>query len=130
MAQLMTLFWKFFRFGAVGVSGMIVDFGLTYLFKEIFKANKYVANSIGFIVAATSNYVLNRVWTFNSTNPEIGVEYLKFVVVSTIGLGINTLILWYFNQKKGYNFYVAKLIAIAVTLIWNFFVNLLYTFAV
>jgi len=129
MEQLITLFWTVFRFGVVGVSGMVVDFGLTYFFKEKVKLNKFVANSIGFICAATSNYILNRIWTFNSNNPEIGLQFMKFFVVSTIGLGINSAFLWLFNQKFGVKFYLAKLFAIGITLIWNFFINYLYTFA-
>ena len=129
MGNLMNLFWVFFRFGVVGVTGMGVDFGLTFIFKEIVKVNKFVANSIGFVFAATTNYFLNRIWTFNSHNPEIGTEFLKFFIVSSIGLLFNNFFLWIFHQKMGMKFYFAKLLAIGITLIWNFFVNYLYTFA-
>ena len=39
---------KFIKFLIVGVSGLIIDFGLTYLCKEKIKLNKYLSNSIGF----------------------------------------------------------------------------------
>lgn len=122
------LILKFLKFGIVGASGVIVDFGFTYLCKEIFKIQKYVANSIGFTIAASSNYVFNRIWTFHSLNPEIGLEYSKFLFISLIGLGINTLILWTLVSKFNKNFYVSKLFAIGVVTIWNFFVNLIFTF--
>ena len=80
---------KFLKFGVVGFSGVFVDFGITYLFKEIIKINKYVSNAIGFICAATSNYILNRIWTFESENADVATEYGKFMLVSVIGLGIN-----------------------------------------
>jgi putative flippase GtrA len=66
--------YKFIKFGAVGCSGMIIDFGITYLCKEIFKLNKYISNGIGFILAATSNYFLNRIWTFESCKEDIGIQ--------------------------------------------------------
>ena len=47
---------KFIKFCLVGFSGVFVDFGFTFLFKEVFKVQKYVANAIGFTIAATSNY--------------------------------------------------------------------------
>ena len=128
MEQYINLTWVFIRFGIVGFCGMIVDFGLTYLFKEILRVNKFVANSIGFTCAASVNYLLNRTWTFHSNNPEIRIEYTKFFVVSLIGLGVNNAILWFFNQKKGYHFYFSKLLAISITLAWNFTANYLYTF--
>lgn len=120
--------WKFIKFGIVGFSGVLVDFGFTYISKEWFKIQKYLANAIGFTLAASSNYFLNRWWTFHSQNPAIATEYSRFLFVSLIGLGINTLVLWLLVSRGKYNFYLAKLFAIAVVTIWNFIVNLNYTF--
>lgn len=122
------IFFKFLKFGVVGATGMIVDFGLTYFFKEIVKIQKYVANTIGFTAAATSNYFLNRIWTFNSTDPQITVQFFKFFFISLIGLGINTAILYVLVSKYKKNFYLSKLFAIAVVVIWNFVLNFIFTF--
>jgi putative flippase GtrA len=119
---------KFLKFGVVGFSGMIVDFGLTYLCKEKLRIQKYIANAIGFTCAATSNYIFNRVWTFNSHNPEIALEYGRFFGISLIGLLINTLVIYLLVSKTKTNFYLAKLVAIVIVTIWNFVVNLNYTF--
>jgi putative flippase GtrA len=127
--MLLDLFWKLLKFGIVGFSGIFVDFGITYILKEKVKTNKYLANAIGFSIAATSNYILNRLWTFNSQNPQIIVEYWHFLMVSMVGLGINSFILWLMITKYGRNFYLSKLIAIGITIIWNFGANVLFTFA-
>lgn len=121
------LITKFIKFGVVGASGIAVDFFITYLLKERVKINKYLANSAGFIVAASSNYILNRIWTFASNNPNILNEYFAFIFVSVLGLTINSLVLWYFVNKN-MNFYVSKLIAITFTMIWNFSSNMYFTF--
>lgn len=120
--------YKFIKFGIVGASGMVIDFGTTYIFKELVKVQKYIANAIGFTIAATTNYFFNRIWTFHSNNPEIAIEYSKFFFVSLIGLGINTLILWVFVSRYKMNFYLSKLFAICVVILWNFFVNVWFTF--
>ncbi|MDP4292732.1 MAG: GtrA family protein [Bacteroidota bacterium] len=122
------LFLKFVKFGVVGFSGMFVDFGFTYLTKEYLKVQKYIANAIGFTLAATSNYYLNRIWTFHSHNPNIGWEYSKFLLVSVMGLGISTLIIYILNGKFKMNFYIAKVFAIGGVTLWNFFVNIMFTF--
>jgi putative flippase GtrA len=122
------ILWKFIRFGLVGISGMGVDFGTTYLCKEIIRIPKYIANAIGFTLAASSNYIFNRIWTFHSQDPGILVEYSKFFFISLIGLGINTLILWILVSRFNRNFYISKLFAIGITMIWNFLANLLFTF--
>ena len=120
---------KLLKFGIVGCSGMIIDFGIAYLCKEILRINKFISNGIGFILAATSNYLLNRIWTFNSHTEEIGIQYMQFMIVSIVGLGINSLALYLLNERLKWNFYFSKLIAIGITTIWNFFGNLLFTFA-
>ncbi len=121
---------KFLKFGVVGFSGVFVDFGFTYLFKEKFKVQKYIANAIGFTIAASSNYYLNRIWTFNSNNPEIALEYGRFLGIALIGLLINTLVIYLLVSKTKTNFYLAKLVAIFIVTIWNFLINLNYTFVI
>lgn len=123
------LFLKFIKFGIVGFSGVFIDFGFTYLTKEYLKAQKYLDNAIGFTMAATSNYFLNRVWTFQSHNPNIGWEYSRFLLVSLLGLGISTLVIYILNGRFKMNFYLAKLFAIGGVTVWNFFVNIYFTFA-
>ena len=119
---------KFLKFCAVGFSGMLIDFGTTWLLKEKARINKYIANSTGFILAATSNYIWNRIWTFESTNSEIAVEYFSFILISVAGLGINNLVIYLLNDKMKLNFYLSKLLAIGVVTIWNFMMNFIITF--
>ena len=123
------LIYKFIKFGVVGFSGVLVDFGITFVCKEWFKIPKYVSNAIGFTVAASTNYYLNRIWTFYSKNPNMLREFGDFFIISLIGLAINTLILYLCVKKLKLNVYLAKLFAIGVTTIWNFSANYLYTFA-
>jgi putative flippase GtrA len=120
--------WKFIKFGVVGFSGVFVDFGFTYVCKEWLKIPKYIANAIGFSIAASSNYLFNRWWTFHSHNPQVIMEYSQFLAISLIGLGINTLILWVLVSKYKKRFYLSKLFAIGVVTIWNFLANYFITF--
>ncbi|MCL1822332.1 MAG: GtrA family protein [Prolixibacteraceae bacterium] len=122
------LIWKFIKFCLVGFSGLAVDFGTTWLLKEKARINRYVANGCGFMLAATSNYILNRNWTFGSRNPDIGAEYFSFFMISLVGLGINSLILWTFSDKLKWNFYLSKVCATIVATLWNFSMNFLFTF--
>lgn len=133
-------FIKFFKFCVVGGIGVFIDFGVTYLLKEIVKINRYIANSIGFLTAATCNYFLNRTWTFHSENPSISTEYLCFIGIALAGLLINNAMLYVFSEKTTfpvkiietnpkYKFYFSKLLAIGIVTLWNFFMNYFITFA-
>jgi putative flippase GtrA len=124
-----SFFFKFFKFGVVGFSGVFVDFGITWLLKEKLQLNKYLANSTGFICAVFSNYFLNRIWTFEDHNPDIVTQFFKFLVIAVCGLLINNYIIFQLTEKKQRtNFYVAKLIATGIVTVWNFSGNLLFTF--
>ena len=123
------LIFKFLKFCTVGLSGMVIDFGATWILKEKVKINRYVANTCGFILAASSNYLWNRVWTFESQSKQIGVEYISFVAIALVGLGINNLVLWFLSDKMKYNFYLSKIFATGVVTLWNFGMNFVFTFA-
>lgn len=119
---------KFLKFCVVGFSGLAIDFGITYLFKERFHIHRYISNSLGFMAAVINNYFLNRIWTFSDTNPAIAEQFLKFSAIAVGGLLINNLIIYLLERQK-IPFYLAKLIAIVVVVLWNFFMNYKYSFA-
>jgi len=122
------VFLKFIKFCTVGFSGMIIDFGTTWILKEKFKLNKYISNSTGFILAATTNYILNRYWTFHSGNKQLATEYMSFMLISLAGLGINNIVIFLLHDKLKLNFYVSKVFAVGVVTVWNFGMNYLFTF--
>jgi putative flippase GtrA len=124
----MDLYYKLFKFGTVGIAGMAVDYSITFICKEILKIQKYLANATGFATAASFNYYFNRIWTFHSKNEAVLREFSTFIIVSIIGLGINTFFLWIFTGRFKWNFYIAKLFAIGITVFWNFFGNIMFTF--
>ncbi|HRS53545.1 MAG TPA: GtrA family protein [Bacteroidales bacterium] len=121
--------FKFIKFSIVGFSGLLIDFGFTALCKEVFKIKKYISNAIGFTIAATSNYILNRIWTFNSQNTKVLIEFTEFFIISIIGLSINTFIIWLLINKLHANFYLSKAVATIIVVLWNFLANLFVTFA-
>lgn len=122
------MLFKFLKFALVGTLGLLIDFSTTYWLKERLSINRYLANSIGFTLAASCNYYLNRIWTFESTNPNIPIEYSSFLLVSIVGLIINNGILYLLHNRFKVNFYISKAGAIAVTVIWNFLANYFFTF--
>ncbi|MGW8121027.1 GtrA family protein [Roseivirga echinicomitans] len=121
--------FKFLKFSAVGLSGLAIDFCITYLVKEKLRLNKYFANSLGFAFAATSNYLLNKTWTFQDTNPDAVTQFSKYILIAVIGLIINNLIIYFLvNRKERMTFYWAKLVAIIIVVLWNFIANYNFTF--
>jgi putative flippase GtrA len=124
-----SFFIKMIKFGMVGISGMAIDFGFTSFFKEILTLKKYISNSIGFTTAATSNYFFNRLWTFQSTTPDITFQIVKFFIIALLGLLINNIIVYYFTDLRfRINFYISKGLATFTVFFWNFIMNYFLTF--
>jgi putative flippase GtrA len=123
-------FSKMLRFGVCGLVGMLLDFSITWFCKEKLKWNKYAANSTGFAVAVTNNYLLNRLWTFNDHSEKVLPQFTSFILVSLAGLLLNNLLLALFHQQLKIKFYPAKAMAIGLVFFWNYFASSYFTFAV
>jgi len=118
---------KIAKFGVVGFIGMCIDFLVTWLCKEKFKINKYIANSLGFTCAVINNFYLNLKWTFQSTG-NTNVYFIKFILISVVGLGLNNMFVYLFSDRLSINFYVSKALAVLCVFAWNFTANNYFNF--
>ena len=124
----MSTFLKIIKFALVGLSGMIIDFFITWICKEKLTINKYLSNSFGFSLAVVNNFFLNYYWTFQRNDNNINIDFAKFIFFAIIGLGLSNLFLFIFHRKFYVSFYVAKALAIICVFIWNFTTNYLFNF--
>ena len=124
----MNLIYKLIKFGLTGFVGMCLDFGLTFLLKEKWRVNKYVANACGFTTAVVNNFLLNKFWTFQSASRLWEAELVKFALIAVVGLALSTILVYFFTEKMGIKFYVSKAISIVIVFCWNFTLNFLFNF--
>lgn len=116
------------KFGVTGVSGLVIDFLLTWFFKDELHINKFVANAIGFSTAVTSNYIINRQWTFKDKQSKAVPQFVAFLAVSLIGLMLNSSVIFLFNTLLSVNFYLSKAVAVFIVFFWNFSLNYFFVF--
>jgi putative flippase GtrA len=115
---------KFCVVGAVGylinlaVYDALLHAGLHYL----------VAATCSFLVAVTSNYTWNRLWTFREHRGHVGVQGMRFLVVSLVALGANLLVLHVLIANAGLDKLLAQAIAIVLVTPLNFVGNKLWSF--
>jgi putative flippase GtrA len=120
---------RIIKFGLVGVTGLFIDFSVTYLLKEKALINKYIANATGFTCAVISNFFLNKYWTFNSAgNKFITNQFFLFTIISLTGLLINSTVIMILIRKMNMRFYLSKVVAIGIVFTWNFLMNNYITF--
>ncbi|MBU1164117.1 GtrA family protein [Patescibacteria group bacterium] len=126
---------QFLYFTVVGASIAVVDFGLTFLLKDVFEINQYLSNTVALTTAIFSKFFLHRYWVFkeaaDSNKSKEHTKFIKFLLVNATGVLINNLVIYLLSSVQlfdQYWFYVSKIIATAVVLLWNFFVNKFWTF--
>lgn len=117
------------KFGFTGMSGLIVDFSVTWLLKDELHFNKFIANAAGFTMAVISNYIINRLWTFSERErTKVSRQFATFLMVSLIGLLLNSGFVYLFNEQLLLHFYLSKAIAIMLVFFWNFSANYFFVF--
>lgn len=126
---------RFVKFSIVGALGAVIDFALLNLLRGYFGWPLLLANTVSVSVAIFSNFVWNRLWTFPESRTRKKRKQLpQFTLINIVGLLINNLIVVgldavlspYIGEPWSYN--IAKAIAIAVVLFWNFGANRLWTY--
>jgi putative flippase GtrA len=86
-----------------------------------------VAATGSFLVAVTSNYTWNRLWTFRDRRRGVAAQGLRFFLVSLASLGANLLVLDLLISL-GAGKLVGQAIAIVVVTPLNFVGNKLWSF--
>ena len=116
---------QLFRSLFVGGIATVVDFLVAALVRELLGGNDVISNASGFVFGLITNYLISILWVFKKHNMNIAKEFAIFTVIGIIGLFINTGIVFVLGKMWNSDevrimFYVAKLIATLITLIWNF----------
>jgi dolichol-phosphate mannosyltransferase len=121
---------RFLRFGAVGLSGVFVDLTIFHIMRTVINMGLTRSTIFSAEVAILNNFLWNDLWTFGDiSRKQTGKRqrfkrFWKFNMVCLAGIIIQTLVVNFLFNNLGMNQYIAKLIAIAVATIWNFWVNL------
>ena len=115
------------RFCAVGASGFAVNLAVYALLVRGAGLHYLLAATGSFVVAVTSNYTWNRLWTFRHERGHVAYQGLRFLVVSTFALGANLLVL-YLLVELGVAKVPAQAAAIVLVTPLNFVGNKLWSF--
>ena len=123
---------KAFRFFSVGVSGLIVNLIISSYFTTDAANLWYVhANSIGIIASMTSNFFLNKVWTFEDKDFGVKrtcIQYGKFVIFSSLGAAVQLSMVFYLVEVHQLWYPVALISAVSLAAMSNFILNKKWTF--
>jgi dolichol-phosphate mannosyltransferase len=120
---------EFFKFGIVGTIGAVINLGTLYALTEFLGIYYIISAIFAFIIAVTSNYFLNKTWTFKEKVADRTLrKYVQFFSVSVFALGVNLIILYSLTEFVGIWYMLSELIAKVIVFFVNFFGNKLWTF--
>src|SRR5690349_12310616 len=79
---------QFVRFGLVGVSGFLVDTATVYALRHAL--GLYGAGLVAYVTAASSNWLLNRIWTFRGQGSgSVRRQWARFLLTNLGGFVLN-----------------------------------------
>lgn len=112
---------EFARYVVVGGLSFICDTSTLFTLTQFFKVNYLISGIFGFIFGVAVNYLLCRMWVFKRRRLQsTPAEMTIFTLIGVVGLGMNELILWTFQEKLGIYYMIAKCVSGVVVLGWNF----------
>lgn len=136
---------RFLKFATVGAIGSVIDILIMNLLTHLLNMRLVYAGTISLICAIISNFLLNRYWTYPDSRSRHFLHQLSmFFLVNVVGIVFRIPILHYVEPvmadafksmvhlSSGSAQIFAKnatlAFAIAVVMIWNFFINRYWTY--
>lgn len=120
------------KYYAVGASGVLVNLGLLFYLTEFVGMWYFLSYTLAISVSITSNFVLNKLWTFKDSidSQRTLVMYIKFVSVSLLGMGIQLGSVYVLVESFAVYYMLAAIISIGIAGAINFVINRRWTFGV
>ena len=109
------------KFGVVGVIAFVIDVGVMVFLTEVFGIDPVISATVSFIISVIFNYAASMRYVFSHREGMSRTrEFIIFVVLSAIGLGINDLLIWAGTDLASFDYRLVKIFATAVVMVWNF----------
>ena len=113
---------QLFRYFLVGGLAFLVDYGSLWFLTDVCGLHYLLSAAIAFLLGLTCNYLLSRVWVFDSNRLENRwAEFLVFALIGVVGLGINELVMYLCTDVLQLHYLLSKLLSTALVFFWNFF---------
>lgn len=109
------------KFGIVGVLATLIDYIVLWILTEYAGLYYLASAAISFSVSVIFNYICSMRYVFvRKENADRRKEFVIFLVLSIIGLGMNQLLMWIGTDVLGIYYLIAKLFATALVMVYNF----------
>ena len=119
--KLIQLFWQIIKFGIVGTIAFFVDFLIFVFLTDVVGIHYLISSTLSFTVSVTVNYLCSMAFVFQrKEGMSKQREFVIFVILSVIGLGVNQIAMWIFVEKFFISTKISKVLATFFVMVWNF----------
>lgn len=120
------------RFFTVGASGLVVNYAISLLLSNIISNIWYLhATFVGIVVSISSNFILNKIWTFEDRNFCLKYffrQYGFFVLLCSFGAAIQLFLVSMFVDYYHISYSISLITAVCIASLGNFILNKKITF--
>ncbi len=120
------------RFFTVGASGIGVNYLVSMLFTSGLAELWYIhANIFGIIASISTNFILNKIWTFEDrdfSRNKLLSQYGKFSLFSSLGALVQVTMMFWLVESYDVTYPLALILAIGTAAFSNFILNKKLTF--
>ncbi len=120
------------RFYTVGATGLAINYAFSTLFAGGIIEFWYLhANLIGILTSMSTNFVLNKYWTFGDRSfrtRETAVQYGKFIMFSSAGALVQLGMVYLLVESYSVAYPAALVVAVLAAAFGNFVLNKRWTF--
>ncbi|MDZ7823471.1 MAG: GtrA family protein [Ahrensia sp.] len=111
-----------FSFAAAGASGFVIDITVLYVLMLYTPLGPFVARIISILCAMTSNFLLNRTFTFGQSDRGFWQELVRYASIGSIGVFLNYAIYAAFLLFiPGFSPFLATFIAVIIVAFFSYF---------
>jgi putative flippase GtrA len=119
------------KFSIVGCINTFIDWAVYFVILRLFPGESIlfysVAKGFSYLCGVVNSFLLNRCWTFKTPSGKEGRRFLKFTLVNTLGLGINSASI-YVLLNLNLPHLAALFLATTITFAFNFTLSKLWVF--
>jgi putative flippase GtrA len=106
----------------------VIELGLLYLLTDFGGLWYFYSAIISYLAGMLTNYTLNKYLNFMNRSRMIVLQFGLFATVAVVGLVLNQILLFVLVEFAGLWYMYAKLISMAIIVVWSFYGHKKLTF--
>lgn len=114
--------FKLFRYIVSGGSAAVVDLFALHIFVRYLNMWYVLAAILAFLIAFGVSFTLQKFWTFKDISKKVTSQATIYFIVSSINLGINTLLMYIFVDYAHIHYLLSQIIASGILAISSYFI--------